>query len=287
MSVAEEDILRFCQTREAIKDSMKGTREERQERFDAQKTTGNLLTDSMARHRVQHVRVGDRYVRCLPPSPRTPPIPSKEEALTLVGNLQVEGVSISDLPKHVISIVAARVKARSRVPDTAKPKLRIVASLPRRASAPLSVLPLSVDPLSVDPLSSASADPPPEVVRLATTYVEACDERKEQSRSLAPMRSDKKDLESGLKDQLAQPVVVQMSRGGRNVRLRISREEVPTKAKDVVGVRDFLRHVKEAVHTVAAEGPTVQDFQTRLSAALMERLSRPDEPKHRIVVKKI
>ena len=174
----------------------------------------------------------------------------------------MEGVSISDLPKHVISIVAARVKARSRVPDTAKPKLQIVASLPRRASAPLSVLPLSVDPLSVDPLSSASADPPPEVVRLATTYVEACDERKEQSRSLAPMRSDKKDLESGLKDQLAQPVVVQMSRGGRNVRLRISREEVPTKAKDVVGVRDFLRHVKEAVHTVAAEGPTVQDFQT-------------------------
>ena len=66
MSVAEEDILRFCQTREAIKDSMKGTREER---------SGEVRRAEDHRqpaHR-QHgeaqgaARAGGRQVRSVPP----------------------------------------------------------------------------------------------------------------------------------------------------------------------------------------------------------------------------
>lgn len=192
-----ETLVVFCRTREALKARERATRDDRAEQADAERTLRGLVTESMSRHDVECVSLGDsRYVQLVRPSRRACPLKTVDDVLALLDDdvaPQVEDVPAEALPDAVAKLVVARARARGPSPPPARAQL-----LTKKRGC------------NVTPVDQLLA--PPETQHFLAQYTEAHRERREALAEMKPLREAHKQAAQALLPQLAAPASVQVTR---------------------------------------------------------------------------
>ena len=235
MDVGKE-VHAFVTAAAAARDAAKKVREVQSEQIDAEKTFSRLLCESMQERGLTRLPGGTaHHVRLLPPSRRSCLPPTQEGLLALLEGISVE---TRDIPREQLKQAIVRiVRGRALVPPSAdaRPRLSVV----RR------------------PISEQATAPAPAIDdatgTLLARYMEARGERTATRDSLAPLRKQARHaraaLELTLTKECSTATVVATDSG---VRLRW--EPVPpAMAPKKLGVRQFIRIVREVVDEIVAD----------------------------------
>lgn len=268
--MSREDVVRFCHARQRLRDTLRDTKNERQELYDAQRTVGGLLLESMTRNGVQCVAMPDnRFVRVVNQKARALRIKTVDEGLDLLSGLdaQLQGVLRENIPGEAVKFTKQRICTLSDGDDSVEVRKRLQIT--------------SKQPKSYDP-----AMLPGEVTRLTKDYTDACSQRLDSTQTLRPLRESQRDTERALLQTMSQPVSVQQrTPDGRAVIMEIAvRREGASESRDFkgIGTRAFVKCVEEEAARML-DGP-VEQFGLRLRAALRARLQH-EKPKAHLKVK--
>lgn len=226
----KDPLVEFCRAREAALREERVTREERLEASDAQRTLGNLLRDAM--HEQGHTcltiptsgQQGVCYARILPPSTRSKPIRTVEDALALVDDVarHVESVSAELLPDAIVRLV----RERARIPPLpdAPPRLAVNSRPPKQ-----------VNELAETDVSTRTSD-------LLRQYSDARIEVHAQRAKIAPFRSARQKAERALLPVLHEDACVKVEDRGKERTLRV----VKSTRRRGLGMRMLLSLVRES-----------------------------------------
>ena len=93
--MSREDVLRYCHARQKLNDMLRDTKSERQELYDAQRTIGGLLMDSMLRNNITCTTLGDnRFVRVVNQKTGGVRIRTIEEGIGLLSGLRARMTNV-------------------------------------------------------------------------------------------------------------------------------------------------------------------------------------------------
>ena len=205
-SEVEAAILEYCTAREALMAHRRTTKDERTEHVDAEKTLQGLLVESMQKHEITCICLGDdvgadKYLRMVPAPKRSMKIKTKEDLLSLVANMtpHLTTVAKADVAHTVVQIFKQRAKERG--PPVGKPRILVAKRMATKSSA--------ANITERDML-------PNETKNLSLQYLEARNDLLDARQQVKPLRARQVEAEERLLPLLpVEGALVRVSGGGK------------------------------------------------------------------------
>lgn len=276
-------LVMFCRARQRFQERQRQTSEERSEAHETFRSVSSLLTESMRRQGQECIRCvhGDGttlYIRLVQGGRRALTLRNTDDVVRLLDNVaaSVTHVSREDLPDAVARLVESR--ARTLGTET-PPRIAIVPRVGTRGTI-------------VEQNNTTR-----ELQTLTTQMTQNHVERTRIREEMVPVRKELKTAEEKLcetvstDDSREVDEVVQMrtpKRDGNLATKTVSvRTEVRAKKRNIFGLRNICKCVREAVQNVAERDET---FDERLRSELLRVIEREQtssqELSRRVVVKR-
>lgn len=275
-------LVSFCRARQRFQERQRQTNEERSEMRDTFKSVSSLLVESMQRHRQDCIRCVHEgnvlYVRLVQGRRRAMVLRNPDDVLRLIDNIasSVTHVSREDLPDSVARLVESRARALGT--DVAS-RIAIVPRVGIRGNI-------------VEQGNSTR-----ELQTLTSQMTQNHIERRRIRDEMCPMRTEVKTAEQKLCDTVSANAktemdeIVQMHTQKRNGSIATKTVSITTevrpKKRNVFGLRNVCKCVREAVQNVSERDET---FDERLRSELLSVLERErtsaQELTRRVVIKR-